>query len=206
MTHYEILGVPRDVDAATLKRRYRQLAKEHHTDREGGDDETMAEINVAYEVLSDPVRRARYDETGDDKAANIKSKGLQLLCGKILEWLHSAMMGDMMTQVISRLEQERHGARMKYAEGEQLIAKYEKALKRVKYKGSGTDLMHLILTSRIEEVSRMMRQVRENQEILDAAVEMSSDYEYEIDLEEALLHRPPMLGGPQVFFNAAWNR
>lgn len=57
---YEVLGVERDADSAVIKRRRRDLAKEHHSDK-GGDDETMAEINAAADLLLDPEARAAYD-------------------------------------------------------------------------------------------------------------------------------------------------
>ena len=65
-----MLDVRHDASAAELKRRWRELAREHHPDRAGADNEErerlttrMARINAAYDVLSDPIRRARYDST-----------------------------------------------------------------------------------------------------------------------------------------------
>lgn len=59
-----------------IKRRWRELAREHHPDRAAGDvDESarltrrMARINAAYDLLSDPLRRAAYDSSPDGRAA-----------------------------------------------------------------------------------------------------------------------------------------
>jgi curved DNA-binding protein CbpA len=67
---YRVLDVPRDATATELKRRWRELAREHHPDRAAGDPAEqhrltarMARINAAYDLLDDPVRRARYDAT-----------------------------------------------------------------------------------------------------------------------------------------------
>jgi curved DNA-binding protein CbpA len=61
---YEVLGVDLDASAATIKARWRRLAREHHPDLTGGDGQAsraatrqMAEINAAYEELRDPARR-----------------------------------------------------------------------------------------------------------------------------------------------------
>ena len=65
--YYEILGVERTVDAAVLKSAYRKLAMEHHPDRNGGSEESVArfkEISEAYTVLSDEQKRAAYDRFG----------------------------------------------------------------------------------------------------------------------------------------------
>jgi molecular chaperone DnaJ len=65
--YYEVLAVERSIDAAGLKAAYRKLAMEHHPDRNGGSDESMArfkEISEAYGVLSDDQKRAAYDRFG----------------------------------------------------------------------------------------------------------------------------------------------
>jgi curved DNA-binding protein len=65
--YYNILGVDRRARPDEVKRAYRNLAKQHHPDRNPGDkkaEERFKEINEAYEVLSDPQKRARYDQLG----------------------------------------------------------------------------------------------------------------------------------------------
>jgi len=65
--YYEVLGVERTIDAAGLKAAYRKLAMQHHPDRNGGCDDSMArfkEISEAYSVLSDEQKRAAYDRFG----------------------------------------------------------------------------------------------------------------------------------------------
>lgn len=65
---YQVLGLPGDATAEEIKRRRRELAREHHPDRAPGDPAEqarltarMARINAAWDLLRDPVRRARYD-------------------------------------------------------------------------------------------------------------------------------------------------
>ena len=65
--YYEVLGVPKTADAGTIKRAYYQLAKKYHPDANPGDktaEEKFKEVNEAYEVLSDPDKRAKYDQYG----------------------------------------------------------------------------------------------------------------------------------------------
>ena len=64
---YELLGVARDADADTLKRAYRRMARQYHPDinKEAGAEDRFKEIGRAYEVLSDPQSRARYDQFGE---------------------------------------------------------------------------------------------------------------------------------------------
>jgi molecular chaperone DnaJ len=67
--YYTVLGVSRNASAADLKKVYYKLAKQHHPDASGGDPARFAEINSAYEVLSDPGKRRLYDDFGHDGVA-----------------------------------------------------------------------------------------------------------------------------------------
>ena len=65
--YYKILGVERSSSAAEIRKAYRKLARKYHPDVNPGDksaEEKFKELNEAYEVLSDPEKRKRYDELG----------------------------------------------------------------------------------------------------------------------------------------------
>lgn len=64
---YELLGVSRDADAAAIKKAYRGLARQFHPDvnPDPATQEKFKEVSRAYEVLSDPQKRAAYDRGGD---------------------------------------------------------------------------------------------------------------------------------------------
>jgi molecular chaperone DnaJ len=67
LDYYEVLGVTREADGSELKRAYRRLAMEHHPDRNPGSKESenkFKEASEAYQVLSDPEKRAMYDRYG----------------------------------------------------------------------------------------------------------------------------------------------
>jgi curved DNA-binding protein len=66
--YYKILGLSRDASADEIKGVFRKLALQYHPDRNPGDkqaEERFKEINEAYQVLSDPQKRARYDQLGE---------------------------------------------------------------------------------------------------------------------------------------------
>ncbi|MDP8904311.1 MAG: DnaJ domain-containing protein [Chloroflexota bacterium] len=79
---YRVLDVPHDASGASIKRRWRELAREHHPDRAAGDaveaarlTDRMARINAAYDLLSDPLRRAQYDDSAEGRTARRSTAG-----------------------------------------------------------------------------------------------------------------------------------
>ncbi len=68
--YYAILGVPRTADAKAVRSAYRALARKYHPDAHPANpraaEARFKEVNEAYEVLSDPEKRARYDQLGSN--------------------------------------------------------------------------------------------------------------------------------------------
>lgn len=77
--YYKILGVERNASQPDIKRAYRQLALQHHPDKNPDDkkaENRFKEINEAYEVIGDPAKRAKYDQLGSSYR-NWESRGHQ---------------------------------------------------------------------------------------------------------------------------------
>lgn len=64
--YYEVLGIQKGASDAEIKKAYRQMAKKYHPDvnKDADAEEKFKEINEAYEVLSDPQKKANYDQFG----------------------------------------------------------------------------------------------------------------------------------------------
>ena len=65
--YFKVLGVERGADADTIKKAFRKLARQYHPDVNPGDKGAEAkfkEVSEAYEVLSDPDKRRRYEQFG----------------------------------------------------------------------------------------------------------------------------------------------
>ena len=95
---YEVLGIDKNADEATIKKAYRKLAKKYHPDMNKGNpnaEKIFQEVTEAYEVLGDPKKRKLYDEYGtgihlemedfisrilpENQAADIRSSILMVL-------------------------------------------------------------------------------------------------------------------------------
>ena len=77
--YYEILGVDRSAGPEKIKRAFRRLALKHHPDRnhDEGAEERFKEVNEAYQVLSDPEKRATYDRFGHGGGEGLFGQGFE---------------------------------------------------------------------------------------------------------------------------------
>lgn len=77
---YEKLGVTPEADLETIKKAHRRRVREVHPDKSGGCREKFQKVQHAYEVLSNPERRRRYDETGEaSEVEDADRKALEIL-------------------------------------------------------------------------------------------------------------------------------
>lgn len=91
---YNVLDVPADATQGEIKHNYRHLAKHLHPDA-GGDPEEFRELQMAYDVLSDPAKRAEYNRTGiapGAEADNERAHAIEFLCS-ILEEVVTQLVG-----------------------------------------------------------------------------------------------------------------
>lgn len=89
--YYKILGVEKNADEKEIKKAYRKLARQYHPDMNPGDKAAEArfkEINEAHEVLSDPEKRRKYDELGQDYARWQQAAGAGGGQGGGVDWTH----------------------------------------------------------------------------------------------------------------------
>lgn len=95
--YYEVLGVDRNADDATIKSAYRKLAKKYHPDMNPGDESAKAkfeEASEAYSVLSDPDKRARYDQFGHAAFENGGGNGFSGFDGADMGDIFGDIFGD----------------------------------------------------------------------------------------------------------------
>lgn len=174
MSHYETLNVPKSADKETIKKAFRSKAKKAHPDK-GGTTEEMSKLNLAYAVLSDEARKAKYDDTGEDQqtpSANEAAHGvLAQLFSQALETgqpdavkfsretLHShlSQIGQsrgMITQKVARLRGQREDISV----------------------DSGPNLFHTLVDQQIRQGESQLRHLAQQESHAHAALELLSRY------------------------------
>lgn len=100
MNPYDVLKVSKNATPEQLKKSRQALAKTLHPDRDGGDAESMAEVNRAYDLLSDPERRKRFDETGDTGTPKtIDAQAFELIVTGVRQLISAGFAGDLSREI-----------------------------------------------------------------------------------------------------------
>lgn len=111
--YYEVLGVPRHATAEEIKKAYRQAALKYHPDRnpEPDAEEKFKEASEAYQVLSDPDKRARYDRYGHQAPGGFDFTDFSFMH---LDDLFGEIFGDFFGGPRARGPRRRRGADLRY--------------------------------------------------------------------------------------------
>lgn len=194
MTLYDDLGVPKDADAATIKKAHRKRVKSTHPDNKEGSAEEFRKVQNAYLVLSNPDRRKRYDETGDAEHSSIRSpeeqereEALQALGSMVVQILaepdSSLDYTDMQKQLLSVTAKTARGMSDDKSKTEREIKRAEKVAKRWKRKKKteGPDMIAAVMTSQIGTLNMRLAQIERALRVNDKVRVMIEEYEYAFD-------------------------
>lgn len=125
MSHYETLGVEPHASAEEIKKAYRAKARKSHPDL-GGDKESFSRVLTAFNVLSDPGKRERYDKTGDDSEQRMPG-AQEILGAMIMEAMASD--GDPILVIRRTLHSRLAESKKQVKECERLSSRIEKKIK-----------------------------------------------------------------------------
>ena len=111
--YYAILGVDKKADAASIKKKYRQLARELHPDKTKGDkklEDRFKEVSEAYDILSDDKKRAEYDQAREMFQSGAYRQGAHQFGGDFSDLFNSGGAGDIFSQLFGGRRGPRKGA------------------------------------------------------------------------------------------------
>jgi molecular chaperone DnaJ len=109
--YYAILGVDKKADGATIKKKYRQLARELHPDKTKGDrklEDRFKEVSEAYDILSDDKKRAEYDQAREMFKSGAFRQGTSQFSGDFSDLFNGG--GDIFSQIFGGRRGPRKGA------------------------------------------------------------------------------------------------
>ena len=190
MNPYTELDVPVDASLETIKQRYRTLAQMHHPDK-GGDEELFKRIKLAYEILSDPIRRKQYDITGETTTTNAKDEAVANIVQILLhvvpnlnvdqdDLIHIA---EMETRAMLNLVNKDIGVTERY------IVNLEKVANKLRIKTEGENILNGFIISQIKQRKQELVTFQHRVQVCNLMLEILKDYEY--GLRNLIFESPP---------------
>jgi len=175
---YVILGISPTADIEAIKTAYRQLSKRHHPDK-GGDPIIFDAITKAYDVLSNPDRRKRYDATGEyeDKPDPIEAGARAqffAMCEELFFKGHNINFEQNLAEF--RKQSQRHLDQQR-AENARTRERAEAARERILSTPSENDLLSGLIAQKLDECARTDAKLDEAQAIFDRAYQLWDGYQ-----------------------------
>lgn len=186
MTLYDVLGLKPDATPAQIKAAYRRRAQVTHPDKTNGDEKAFKQVQLAYEVLSDPERRKRYDETGATDSGEIPLRGMALerLDRMLIELLDrmdpdSNSITHHLTQFnLQQIAAQEAGIR----QTKKSVVKREKLLKRLVRK-QGDPLMEGLLNNQLERLRASLKNEENGLLVLQEVAKILKEYEHAPEIQ-----------------------
>lgn len=181
---YAELGVPRDADDGAVKRAFRAKANEAHPDK-GGSGEKFHAIRTAYDILTDPKRRERFDRTGaTDKPLDPRQASTMAMAKMAVELVsrvEDVAHNDLHAVMVSTIAANMALIRRRRADTERAIAKKENAMGRFKHAGAGENVIARILEASIAQSRQELARIDDELAIGTGILEVLAEYSYEFD-------------------------
>lgn len=152
-THYDVLGVAPDAVPADIKKAHRKAVRRTHPDRNPGvDPEEAAAVNVAADVLLDPVRRLEYDNAGyregqDGRAFTVAMELVRTVIAAAID----QDADDIPHCVLTALDQNIKANAQRVTQLRTRIAKLQKRRKRILRVGGQGNVIHEVIDQKIRD-------------------------------------------------------
>ena len=190
MNPYTELDIPVDASLETIKQRYRTLAQMHHPDK-GGDEELFKRIKLAYEILSDPVRRKQYDITGETTTTNAKDEAIANIVQILLHVVPSfnvdqddlIHIAEIETRTMLELIHKDAGVTERY------IINLEKVSSKLRIKTNGENILNTFIIHQIQQRKQELETFQRRVQVCNLMLEILKDYEY--GLRNLIFEAPP---------------
>lgn len=203
MSHYETIGVHETATVEEIKKAYRERSKKLHPDANDGDDKGFAKLAKAYEVLSNPERRKKYDETGIDTENNEAEQVNSIIAWLTLAFLEHApsVKTESLTDFIKKqVKEQLNNAKSAITKSEKEIERAENAKNRVVRKELGHNLILSVFENKISEARTAIARHNEAILLFGKVLEEIESYSYLVDTEEKSTIRYSQIENNMPFF------
>lgn len=184
---YDTLGVAKDATADAIKKAFRAKAKKAHPDA-GGDAKDFHAIVKANDILSDPDKRQRYDETGeiDDRVDTTDSQAMSIIAAFVDRFLadKEAKYKNMVADLKKAIGDEITASKRAIEEGRAYELRALDVRKRVKGK-KGAALIGRMVDGQIENARRTIAMLEQQIEIRARALNLVDDAEFDFEKRAA---------------------
>ena len=186
---YDDLELPKTCTSEEIKQKYRILAQLHHPDK-GGDVEKFKRMKLAYEVLSDPIKREHYDSTGDQyDDINLDSEVMARLAIMLSQFVQhiNPEIDDLILKMrieIRALQQLTNNA---IVECNNLINKMNIISKKIKLKKEGENVLKSVIDKKILGLHTELIHHKRGLIVFARMLEVLEDYHFSNDEWRLLL-------------------
>ncbi len=193
---YAILGIRKNASQKSIQKAYRKRAMETHPDRNGSKEEFL-EVQMAYEILSDPDKKARYDSTGtyDEKVAPpidpIENKAIVLISQTLGNTITELQNNSMITRMdlAQLLRNKIHGGLEPQRRQKGILEGFQKTVGSIKDRfvtPDGMSFISDIVAAHLHSISKDLERVAEGIAICERALLMLKDVRFVYDKEEPM--------------------
>ena len=185
---YEVLGVSSDASAKVIKAAYRSRSRDTHPDT-GGDEEQFHKVKEAFDILSDPARRRRFDETGKTRVSSCTPQAIQDYLAGLMTVVITAKRPDgtrddptrenIRDKTVLSIAQARNEAKNNRFEVQRMIERTTRLLERFKPQAEFDPVGNALRVEK-DKLQSQMDQMDDLMEMMDEAIKTLKTYEYEV--------------------------
>lgn len=186
---YDVLGVNKDASKDEIKKAYRNLSKKYHPDTKPDDPkakEKFEEITVAYKILSDERKKARYDATGEIEEHTFNQK-LQSYLGQtfmqFVETVRNPKIENVIEQFFDHTVKIQNNLEQGKKKVKSKIERTEEISKRITTTNED-DCIKSMLNEKINILKRDLVLIDEEVEFMEKVLEFLQMYDYEVDVDQ----------------------
>ena len=186
---YDDLELPKNCTSEEIKQKYRILAQLHHPDK-GGDVEKFKRMKLAYEVLSDPIKREHYDSTGDHYSdVNLDSEVMGRLSVMVSQFVQhiNPEIDDLILKMRIEIRALQQMTTNAIIECNDLIAKFNIISKKIRLKKEGENLLKLVVDKKVLGLHNEVINHKRGLIVFARMLEVLDDYHFSSDEWRLLL-------------------